>query len=318
MAREIDELTQTLFEASIKADPSACSCGLGAREWPLSSHREDCTLNLLWASCRDEAKNQLYGGAGTEDKAWAARAIALDLFQATAEKDGIKCSCGLHENKDIVTKIMGEHKQDCALVIAWDKCFKEAVNHAPDPPEDEKGLLKAIERCQDWPMLKATAKQYCRDRWKALKEKGAAVLEEARLTELYAKAILDLKKARAQRRKYKESLFRVVGERDAKKAILDDVACDRRRITLQLGDAVIELERLKERYLFVYLHREDVIEVAKEARRYLINIKRNQDLLCRLSLAITNNGKGSGDITTRTDSCTMVSTQKEETPNDPA
>lgn len=73
-----------------------------------------------------------------------------------------------------------------------------------------------------------------------------------------------------------------------KQELLDDVAADRREITLQLGDAVIELERLKERYGYVREHREDLVAVAEMGKRYLEQIKMNPGLQARFDLAIKN------------------------------
>ncbi len=222
MDRELDDLTAALFRASFKADPSACSCGLGARTWPLSSHREDCTLNLLWTECYDEASNQLYGGPAIPVALAELRIRTSDLFEEKKDAGNLKCTCGHAQDRDPIRKVMGEHKEGCALLIAWKECWATAVKERretpeapPDLPAEEKGLLLAIERCQDYAALVSLAKQYCRDRFKALREKGAALLEETRLSELYAKAILDLEKARKNKAKYKTWFFKAIGERDA-------------------------------------------------------------------------------------------------------
>jgi len=77
-----------------------------------------------------------------------------------------------------------------------------------------------------------------------------------------------------------------------KQELLDDVAADRREITLQLGDAIIELERLKERYSYVQAHREDLVAVAEMGKRYLEQIKMNPGLQRHFARAIENDGAG--------------------------
>jgi len=78
----------------------------------------------------------------------------------------------------------------------------------------------------------------------------------------------------------------------AKQKLLDDVAASRREITLQLGDAVIELERLKERYSYIREHRERLVAVAEQGKRYLEQIKMNTGLQRHFARAIDNTGAG--------------------------